>query len=202
MILYEDQPEDPVESVVTNEIESTSALVENSSLDHFGMLSEVFLEEALLGSTNYFRSDDWVFDTDATCHCHICQNRNLFISFTASEGRSIKSAGEKLETAVKGHGTAAMLSRTGKGKLVQLTFGDTIYAPGIRRNLISGPRLDEKGYNFVGTERKIFIFLSDWLQVVLVEVKDKIGQLYHIVSNVRSDPGLNEMMIPDDNDTR
>uniref|UniRef100_T1ITS7 Retroviral polymerase SH3-like domain-containing protein n=1 Tax=Strigamia maritima TaxID=126957 RepID=T1ITS7_STRMM len=34
-----------------------------------------------------------------------------------------------------------------------------------------------------------------------VGIKEKNGQLYHVVSNIRGDPGLNETLIPDKNET-
>ncbi|GFV20975.1 gag_pre-integrs domain-containing protein [Trichonephila clavipes] len=52
-----------------------------------------------------------------------------------------------------------------KGSFHEITLTDVLFNPKLRRNLLSGSRLESKGAHFVGTKGKINVFNKDWIKL-------------------------------------
>ncbi|KAM1493880.1 hypothetical protein ACFX10_025604 [Malus domestica] len=102
------------------------------------MLVGVVSETNMVSDTN-----DWWIDTGATRH--ICGDKNLFSTYEPN------SSGEKLYM-----GNASAAEVVGKGRVVlkftsgkELTLLNVLHVPEIRKNLVSGPLLSNKGLKLV-----------------------------------------------------
>ena len=109
------------------------------------------MTESLFSVNSYCREDSWVFDTAASHH--FCKDKSLF-----SRWKPLRN--EKLSVAVDG----VTFPVEGCGE-IELFFNNTVYilsnvlyTPKLRRNLVSGPRIDVRGGRFVGEKGKISVF--------------------------------------------
>lgn len=86
---------------------------------------------------------DWVFDTAASHH--FCKDKSLFIDFTPLNDENMAVAVEGITFPIEGRGTIKL--KFGQRTLM---FKDVMYSPKLRRNLISGARIDKNGAHFNG----------------------------------------------------
>lgn len=95
-----------------------------------------------------------VVDTGA--FYHVCKHRNLYINCKPLHNHELAVAVDDATFPIKGTGTVE-LKLNGENVL----FGDVIYCPSLRCNLISGSRLDSWGAMFKGGEGRIKAYRDD-----------------------------------------
>ncbi|GFV01207.1 retrovirus-related Pol polyprotein from transposon TNT 1-94 [Trichonephila clavipes] len=104
----------------------------------------------------------WVIDTAATSH--FCNDKNLFLDLKPITNMKMSLATEDKSCPVEGIGTLRFRVKY-KGSFHEITLTDVLFNPKLRRNLLSGSRLESKGAHFVGTEGKINVFNKDWIKL-------------------------------------
>ncbi|GBN46900.1 Copia protein [Araneus ventricosus] len=67
---------------------------------------------------------------------------------------------------VEGIGTIRFLIKN-KDSFNEITLSDVLYNPKLRRNLLSGSRLEKKGAHFVGSKGKIHVYNKEWNKLFL-----------------------------------
>ena len=111
-----------------------------------GNSSYSFLAEA---NVNYHEHDDvWIFDTAASHH--FCKDREMFVNFKPVKNEKMVLAADGVEFPIEGRGD------------IYINFGysdcclkDVLYSPRLRRNLISGTKLDIHGFCFSGENGRV-----------------------------------------------
>ncbi|GFX27417.1 retrovirus-related Pol polyprotein from transposon RE1 [Trichonephila clavipes] len=91
----------------------------------------------------------WVIDTAATSH--FCNDKSLFLDLKPITKMKISLATEDKSCPVEGIGTLRFRVKY-KGSFHEITLTDVLFNPKLRRNLLSGSRLESKGAHFVGTQ--------------------------------------------------
>ncbi|GBM89808.1 Retrovirus-related Pol polyprotein from transposon TNT 1-94, partial [Araneus ventricosus] len=71
------------------------------------------------------------------------------------------AVGEK-ESPVEGKGIIHFLVKDKDGKFSDIILKDVLYNPNLRRNLLSGGKLERLGINFVGSKGKIHVYDKNW----------------------------------------
>ncbi|GFW44850.1 copia protein [Trichonephila clavipes] len=104
----------------------------------------------------------WVIDTAATSH--FCNDKSLFLDLKPITNMKISLATEDKSCPVEGIGTLRFRVKY-KGSFHEITLTDVLFNPKLRRNLLSGSRLESKGAHFVGTKGKINVFNKDWIKL-------------------------------------
>ncbi|GFV51994.1 retrovirus-related Pol polyprotein from transposon TNT 1-94 [Trichonephila clavipes] len=94
----------------------------------------------------------WVIDTAATSH--FCNDKSLFLDLKPITNMKMSLATEDKSCPVEGIGTLRFRVKY-KGSFHEITLTDVLFNPKLRRNLLSGSRLESKGAHFVGTKVKI-----------------------------------------------
>ncbi|GFS99908.1 retrovirus-related Pol polyprotein from transposon TNT 1-94 [Trichonephila clavipes] len=94
----------------------------------------------------------WVIDTAATSH--FCNDKSLFLDLKPITNMKMSLATEDKSCPVEGIGTLRFRVKY-KGSFHEITLTDVLFNPKLRRNLLSGSRLESKGAHFVGTKGKI-----------------------------------------------
>ncbi|GFW86675.1 retrovirus-related Pol polyprotein from transposon TNT 1-94 [Trichonephila clavipes] len=118
----------------------------------------------------------WVIDTAATSH--FCNDKSLFLDLKPITNMKMSLATEDKSCPVEGIGTLRFRVKY-KGSFHEITLTDVLFNPKLRRNLLSGSRLESKGAHFVGTKAgslyytksKEISFFSD------VTAKTKFGSI-------------------------
>ncbi|GFW12707.1 uncharacterized protein TNCV_3884171 [Trichonephila clavipes] len=103
----------------------------------------------------------WVIDTAATSH--FCNDKSLFLDLKPITNMKMSLATEDKSCPVEGIGTLRFRVKY-KG-FHEITLTDVLFNPKLRRNLLSGSRLESKGAHFVGTKGKINVFNKDWIKL-------------------------------------
>lgn len=103
--------------------------------------SEGFIAQANFSDT--VRDDSWVFDTAASHH--FCKDKSYFRSFESLSGEQMNVAVDGVTFPVIGKGEIDVVFN---GK--QCFLKNVLYSPNLRRNLLSGPKLDIAGAQFNG----------------------------------------------------
>ena len=85
----------------------------------------------------------WWIDTGATRH--ICGDKNLFSEYKQIDDGEKLYMGNSSASNVEGKGNVMLKFTFGK----VVTFTDVLHVPEIRKNLVSGPILSEKGFKIV-----------------------------------------------------
>ncbi|KAK9089610.1 hypothetical protein Scep_028692 [Stephania cephalantha] len=85
----------------------------------------------------------WWIDTGATRH--ICSDKSLFSEFLPVDSEEKLYMGNSSSSMVEGKGTVKMKFTSGK----IVTLLNVLYVPEIRKNLVSGPLLNKKGFKLV-----------------------------------------------------
>ncbi|GFV58697.1 retrovirus-related Pol polyprotein from transposon TNT 1-94 [Trichonephila clavipes] len=93
----------------------------------------------------------WVIDTAATSH--FCNDKSLFLDLKPITNIKMSLATEDKSCPVEGIGTLRFRVKY-KGSFHEITLTDVLFNPKLRRNLLSGSRLESKGAHFVGTKVK------------------------------------------------
>lgn len=94
----------------------------------------------------------WVFDSAA--NYHFCSERDLFDKdYVTVRNQDLIGAVEGSKTPIVGTGSITLYL---DNSLIVLR--NVYHAPKLRRNLISGPCLDKKGYKYVGQNGKIDLY--------------------------------------------
>ncbi|GFT74772.1 retrovirus-related Pol polyprotein from transposon TNT 1-94 [Trichonephila clavipes] len=91
----------------------------------------------------------WVIDTAATSH--FCNDKSLFLDLKPITNMKMSLATEDESCPVEGIGTLRFRVKY-KGSFHEITLTDVLFNPKLRRNLLSGSRLESKGAHFVGTK--------------------------------------------------
>ncbi|GFW41332.1 retrovirus-related Pol polyprotein from transposon TNT 1-94 [Trichonephila clavipes] len=91
----------------------------------------------------------WVIDTTATSH--FCNDKSLFLDLKPITNMKMSLATEDKSCPVEGIGTLRFRVKY-KGSFHEITLTDVLFNPKLRRNLLSGSRLESKGAHFVGTK--------------------------------------------------
>ncbi|GFY20514.1 retrovirus-related Pol polyprotein from transposon TNT 1-94 [Trichonephila clavipes] len=104
----------------------------------------------------------WVIDTAATSH--FCNDKSLFLDLKPIINMKMSLATEDKSYPVEGIGTLRFRVKY-KGSFHEITLTDVLFNPKLRRNLLSGSRLESKGAHFVGTKGKINVFNKDWIKL-------------------------------------
>ncbi|GFV50591.1 retrovirus-related Pol polyprotein from transposon TNT 1-94 [Trichonephila clavipes] len=104
----------------------------------------------------------WVIDTAATSH--FCNHKSLFLDLKPITNMKMSLATEDKSCPVEGIGTLRFRVKY-KGSFHEITLTDVLFNPKLRRNLLSGSRLESKGAHFVGTKD-----LSEQQEALMVEV--------------------------------
>ncbi|GFY17645.1 retrovirus-related Pol polyprotein from transposon TNT 1-94 [Trichonephila clavipes] len=102
-------------------------------------------------NTEFDKSDKgvWVIDTAATSH--FCNDKSLFLDLKPITNMKMSLATEDKSCPVEGIGTLRFRVKY-KGSFHEITLTDVLFNPKLRRNLLSGSRLESKGAHFVGTK--------------------------------------------------
>ncbi|GFU98863.1 retrovirus-related Pol polyprotein from transposon TNT 1-94 [Trichonephila clavipes] len=99
----------------------------------------------------------WVIDTAATSH--FCNDKSLFLDLKPITNMKMSLATEDKSCPVEGIGTLRFRVKY-KGSFHEITLTDVLFNPKLRRNLLSGSRLESKGAHFVGTKDGIKTLLK------------------------------------------
>ncbi|GFU75339.1 retrovirus-related Pol polyprotein from transposon TNT 1-94 [Trichonephila clavipes] len=91
----------------------------------------------------------WVIDTAATSH--FCNDKSLFLDLKPITNMKMSLATGDKSCPVEGIGTLRFRVKY-KGSFHEITLIDVLFNPKLRRNLLSGSRLESKGAHFVGTK--------------------------------------------------
>ncbi|GKA38068.1 retrovirus-related pol polyprotein from transposon TNT 1-94 [Tanacetum coccineum] len=117
-----DESANVVEQVDTTEI---TAMVSEMNI---GMIQELHMASVTT-------TDDWWYDSDATTH--VCNNRDLFITYKETEDRHEVMMGDNHTLKVIGSGHVEIQFTSGK----KLTLMSVLHVPNIGKNLVSGFKL-------------------------------------------------------------
>ncbi|GFW74434.1 retrovirus-related Pol polyprotein from transposon TNT 1-94 [Trichonephila clavipes] len=104
----------------------------------------------------------WVIDTAATSH--FCNDKSLFLDLKPITNMKMSLAMEDKSCPVVVIGTLRFRVKY-KENFHEITLSDVLFNPKLRRNLLSGSRLESKGAHFVGTKGKINVFNKDWIKL-------------------------------------
>ncbi|GFS52567.1 retrovirus-related Pol polyprotein from transposon TNT 1-94 [Trichonephila clavipes] len=99
----------------------------------------------------------WVIDTAATSH--FCNDKSLFFDLKPITNMKMSLATEDKSCPVEGIGTLRFRVKY-KGSFHEITLTDVLFNPKLRRNLLSGSRLESKDAHFVGTKDGIKTLLK------------------------------------------
>ncbi|KAF3636980.1 hypothetical protein FXO37_25158 [Capsicum annuum] len=94
---------------------------------------------------------EWGMDSGATCH--VCANKELFLSFTPGQVEEMIYMANSAMTKVEGTGKICLKMTFEK----VLTLNNVLYVPELRRNLISVSLPDKNGFKCVTVSGKIVI---------------------------------------------
>ena len=102
-----------------------------------------FISEANLvnGSVN---QNVWIFDTAASHH-HFCNNLKLFSNFEYVNDEKMVLAANGIEFPIEGKGDIVI-----NFSYRNFTLKNVLYSSDLRRNLVSGPMLDQHKLSFTG----------------------------------------------------
>ncbi|GFW07561.1 retrovirus-related Pol polyprotein from transposon TNT 1-94 [Trichonephila clavipes] len=114
---------------------------EKKSLQKSPTVNETFNTE--------FDKGVWIVDTAATSH--FCNDKSLFLDLKPITNMKMSLATEDKSCPVEGIGTLRFRVKY-KGSFHEITLTDVLFNPKLRRNLLSGSRLESKGAHFVGTK--------------------------------------------------
>ncbi|GBO41891.1 Retrovirus-related Pol polyprotein from transposon TNT 1-94 [Araneus ventricosus] len=142
---------------------------------------QAFASETSFGGTNqaFGVSKDWdQFLIDTADTSHFCSERDWFKNFKELTTTKALLADKKSTCEVKGIGDVDFIVKDIKGK-VKITLKDVFYTPNMRRNLISGARMDIEGLKITWSNNVMRIchsnneyFFSAFRQDMLYIVSD------------------------------
>ncbi|GFS94797.1 retrovirus-related Pol polyprotein from transposon TNT 1-94 [Trichonephila clavipes] len=111
------------------------------------------LDKQLVTSCILFEenSDKGVCVIDTAATSHFCNDKSLFLDLKPITNMKMSLATEDKSCPVEGIGTLRFRVKY-KGSFHEITLTDVLFNPKLRRNLLSGSRLESKGAHFVGTK--------------------------------------------------
>ncbi|GBM92498.1 Retrovirus-related Pol polyprotein from transposon TNT 1-94 [Araneus ventricosus] len=144
----------------TNESSNTEFKVKRAFSELESNLIETFPDSHEANSSDFGQNTSWVFDTAATAH--FCSNKSLYYSFEPVSNMQMTLAVGEKESPVEGKGIIHFLVQDKDGKFSDIILKDVLYNPNLRRNLLSGGKLERLGINFVGSKGKIHVYDKNW----------------------------------------
>ncbi|GFX85115.1 retrovirus-related Pol polyprotein from transposon TNT 1-94 [Trichonephila clavipes] len=127
----------------------------------------------------------WVIDTAATSY--FCNDKSLFLDLKPITNMKMSLATEDKSCPVEGIGTLRFRVKY-KGSFHEITLTDVLFNPKLRRNLLSGSRLESKGAHFVGTKeiwhQRFCHVNNDYL--VKTSKNDSVKGLPRLTDNVQT----------------
>lgn len=111
-----------------------------------------FFIQSNLGEVN--SEGAWIWDSGASHH--FCMSKELFIDYKPLKNQHLSVAVKDLTFPVEGTGTVEL--NFGRNTI---TLHDVLHSSKLRKNLISGPRLDKMGARFIGGGGKVKVFKHD-----------------------------------------
>ncbi|WVZ22010.1 hypothetical protein V8G54_000554, partial [Vigna mungo] len=117
-------------------------ITHNSVLNFVEMVSEIFCVQT---------DDSWWIDSGASRH--VCKDRCLFKTFKEDDNGEVLYMGNDSMAKVLGVGQVELLLSSGKS----LVLRDVLYAPELRRNLVSGVILNRLGFKLVFESDKFIL---------------------------------------------
>ena len=143
--------------------------------------SNAFIIESSCKVNSITRVDEWAFDTAASHH--FCKDKNLFSELKFNVKDQLSVAVDGITFPIEGIGNVQMYFNN-----VIYTLYDVMYSPKLRRNLMSGPRVDEKGGHFIGKGGKIKVFGGRGEYVFSAKLKNG---LYVFYPNIKISKNVN-----------
>ncbi|GBM31133.1 hypothetical protein AVEN_58928-1 [Araneus ventricosus] len=113
----------------------------------------------------------WVIDTAATTH--FCNDKSLFLDIRPVTNMQMLLVIGNKDCPVEGIRTIRFLVKN-KDSFNEITLSDVLYNPKLRRNLLSGCRLEKKGAHFVGSKGKIQVYNKDWNKLFLAVRRENL----------------------------
>ncbi|GFX48266.1 retrovirus-related Pol polyprotein from transposon RE2 [Trichonephila clavipes] len=149
------------------------------------------LEKQLVTSCILFEENSdkgvWVIDTAA--RSPFCNDKSLFLDLKPITNMKMSLATEDKSFPVEGIGTLRFRVKY-KGSFHEITLTDVLFNPKLRRNLLSGSRLESKGTHFVGTKGQVLSKLDSPKtseEILTVPYRNLIGSLSFIAIRTRPD---------------
>ncbi|GFX33018.1 uncharacterized protein TNCV_3812871 [Trichonephila clavipes] len=102
-------------------------------------------------NTEFDKGDKGVSVIDTAATSHFCNDKSLFLDLKPITNMKMSLATEDKSCPVEGIGTLRFRVKY-KGSFHEITLSDVLFNPKLRRNLLSGSRLESKGAHFVGTK--------------------------------------------------
>ncbi|GBM21320.1 Retrovirus-related Pol polyprotein from transposon RE1 [Araneus ventricosus] len=127
----------------TNESSNTEFKVKSAFSELESNLIETFPDSHEANSSDFGQNTSWVFDTAATAH--FCSNKSLYYSFERVSNMQMTLAVGENESPTEGKGIIHFLVKDKDGKFSDIILKDVLYNPNLRRNLLSGGKLDRLG---------------------------------------------------------
>lgn len=143
-----------------SEIDNVSTVYSNNILncafsEHEGNLTEIS-PEACEANLSDLGNSSWVFDTAATAH--FCNNKNLYLTYEPVDDIKMSLAVGEKQCSVEGKGTVQFVIKCKNGKFNLITLKDVLYNPNLRRNLLSGTKLERLGVSFSGNKGRVIVY--------------------------------------------
>ncbi|GBN18314.1 Retrovirus-related Pol polyprotein from transposon TNT 1-94 [Araneus ventricosus] len=143
----------------TNESSNTEFKVKRAFSELESNLIETFPDSHEANSSDFGQNTSWVFDTAATAH--FCSNKSLYYSFEPVSNMQMTLAVGEKGSPVEGKGIIHFLVKDKDGKFSDIILKNVLYNPNLRRNLLSGGKLERLGITFVGTNQVEKVNTSD-----------------------------------------
>ncbi|KAI3773048.1 hypothetical protein L6452_04246 [Arctium lappa] len=147
-------------------------------------LATMVSEANVIGSN----SMDWWVDTGATRH--VCHDKSNFISFKDVDDGQKLYMGNAATTDVKGIGDVLLKMTSGK----ELKIRDVLYAPELRKNLVSGWLLNKFGFKLVFESDK-FVLSKNGMYVGMGYALDGMFKLNVTVINGMNKTGATSVYL-------
>lgn len=156
--------------------------------DTKGNVLSFFLVEA---NVNYHvKSNTWLFDTAASHH--FCKKRELFSNFRPVEDEHMVLAVNGVKFPIEGRGDVKV-----NFGYIDLVLKDVLFSPKLRKNLISGPKLDKNGFEFSGGNGRVTAWSGNMKMFVaklkkgLYYVSPSVNQASNVEYSTHSHSKLN-----------
>ncbi|GBM38318.1 Retrovirus-related Pol polyprotein from transposon TNT 1-94 [Araneus ventricosus] len=104
---------------------------------------------------------------------HFCNDKSLFLDIRPVTNMQMLLAIGNKDCLVEEIGTIRFLVKN-KDYFNEITLSDVLYNPKLRRNLLSGSRLEKKGAHFVGSKGKIHVYNKDWNKLFLAVRRENL----------------------------
>ena len=114
----------------------------------------------VVSEVNFISSNtkEWWVDTRATRH--VCSDKKMFSSYQTIDNGEQLFMGNSSSSKAEGQGKVVLKMTSGK----ELTLNDVLHVQEIRKNLVSGSLLSNKGFKLVFVSNK-FILTKNWMYV-------------------------------------